>query len=132
MYLSGDGWEVKRKAYKEKQAAKKQNLEEESSSTPSPFPTLNLCAFIGIGSSDQEMIRLSLEDKVIYLNIVNLSFFPWKVIENSALGHNQCTVPVCNFPMNECQLKSYEFTSHTISVVRFSWAFISTALMWPM
>jgi len=64
MYLSGDGWEVKRKAYKEKQAAKKQNSEEESSSTPSPFPTLNLCAFIGIGSSDQEMIRLSLEDKV--------------------------------------------------------------------
>ncbi|XP_065901277.1 recombining binding protein suppressor of hairless-like isoform X2 [Dysidea avara] len=63
MYLSGDGWEVKRKAYKEKQAAKKQNSEEESSSTPSPFPTLNLCAFIGIGSSDQEMIRLSLEDK---------------------------------------------------------------------
>jgi len=65
MYLSGDGWEVKRKAYKEKQAAKKQNSEEESSSTPSPFPTLNLCAFIGIGSSDQEMIRLSLEDKVV-------------------------------------------------------------------
>lgn len=63
MYLSGEGWEVKRKAFKEKQEQKMKD-EEESKEAPSPFPTPNLCAFIGIGSSEQEMIRLSLEDKV--------------------------------------------------------------------
>lgn len=63
MYLSGDGWEVKRNAFKEKQEQKKKDIEE-SKEPPSPFPAPNLCAFIGIGSSEQEMIRLSLEDKV--------------------------------------------------------------------
>ena len=63
MYLSGDGWEVKRNAFKEKQEQKKKDIEE-SKEPPSPFPAPNLCAFIGIGNSEQEMIRLSLEDKV--------------------------------------------------------------------
>lgn len=79
MYLSGEGWEVKRRAFKEKQEQKKKD-EEESKEPPSPFPTPNLCAFIGIGSSEQEMIRLSLEDKVwlsllitiIYLRTVSI------------------------------------------------------------
>ena len=63
MYLSGEGWKVKRNAFREKQEQKRKE-EEESKEPPSPFPAPNLCAFIGIGSSEQEMIRLSLEDKV--------------------------------------------------------------------
>jgi len=63
MYFSGKGWEVKRKPFREKQEQKKKD-EEESSKPPSPFSTPNLCAFIGIGSSEQDMIGLSLKDKV--------------------------------------------------------------------